>query len=103
MDAALGLVTPAGMTGVAQGMRGGNDSCGREGGIDGGGEGEAQVVKGAAAKVGGDGRSVGVQELVHRVHCDVCRILVNQRDVRVFEALDELVDGGGHHGGGLRN
>ena len=81
----------------------GDDSCGREGVIDGGVEGEAQVVEGAAAEVCGDGHSVGVQKLVHRVQHGVCRLLVNQRDVRFLEALDKLVDGGGCHGGGLIN
>ena len=101
MDAALGPVAPAGMMGVAPGLRGGDNSCGREGGIYSGGEGEAQVDEGVAAEVGEDGRRVGVQELVHRVQRGVCRLPVDLRDVRVFEALDKLVDGGGCHGGGL--
>ena len=33
-----------------------DNSCGQKGRIDGGGECEAQVYEGAAAKVGGDGR-----------------------------------------------
>ena len=36
----------------------GDNSCGRKVCIDGEGKGEAQVAKGAAAKVGGDGRRV---------------------------------------------
>ena len=67
MDAALGPVTPAEMTGRCAGIERGDESCCQEGGIDGGGEGEAQVAEGAAAEVGGDGRRVGVQELMHGV------------------------------------
>ena len=70
----------------------GDDYCGRGGGIDGGGEGEAQVDEGAAAEVCGDRRRVGVQELVHRVQRDVCWLPVDQRYVRVFETLGGLVD-----------
>ena len=79
------------------------DSCGQEGGIDGGGEGEAQVDESAASEVGSNRYSVGVKELVHTVQCEVCWPPVNRRDVRVFKALDELVDGGGRHGWGLTN
>ena len=57
----------------------------------------------AAAEVVGDGLSVGVQEFVHRVQRRICRIPVDRRDVRIFEALDEIVDGGGPHCGGLAN
>ena len=59
--------------------------------------------KGASAKVGSDGRRVRVQELVHSVKRGVRQLPVNWWDVGVFEALDELVDGGGRHGGGLTN
>ena len=59
------------------------------------------MAEGTAAEVGGDGRSVGVQELVHCVQHGVCRFPVNQRDVRVLEAIDKLVNGGGCHDGGL--
>ena len=89
--------------GRCAGIERGDDSCGREGGIYGGGKGEAKVAEGAAAEVGGDGRRVGVQEIVHRMQRGVCRIPVDQRDVRVLEALSELVDRGGRHGGGLTN
>ena len=65
MDASSEPVAPARMTGIAPGLRGGDDSCGREGGIDGEGESEAQVTEGPIAKVGRDGRGVGVKELVH--------------------------------------
>ena len=78
-----------------------DDSCGQEGGIDSGVEVEAQVDKGDAAKVGGDERRIGVQDIVHCLQRGVCRLPVDQRDVRVFEALDKLVDGGGRHGGGV--
>ena len=42
------------------GIERGDDSCCRKRCIDGGGEGEAQVSKSAAAKVGGDGSHVQV-------------------------------------------
>ena len=58
------------------------------------------MAKGDAVKVGGDGRRVRVQELVHRVKRGVRRLPVNRWDVGVFEALDKFVDGGGRHGGG---
>ena len=74
--------------------------CGRKGRIDGGGEGEAQVAEGAADEVGGDGRRVLVQELVHCVERGVRQLPVGRWDAGDFEALDELVDRGGHHGGG---
>ena len=61
------------------------------------------MAEGAAAKVGRDGHSIGVQELVHPVQSGICRIPVDRRDVRVFEALNEIVDGGGRHGGRLTN
>ena len=77
--------------------------CSREGGIDGGEEGEAQVSEGAASEVGRDGCGVGVKKLVHPLQHDVCCLAVDRRDVRVFEALDKLVDSGGRHGGGLNN
>ena len=94
---------PAGMTVIAPGFRGGGDSCGREGGIYGGGEGEAKVAEVPAVEVGSDGRGVGVKELVHPVQRGVCRLAVDLRDVRVLEALDEFVDGGGRHSGRLTN
>ena len=59
--------------------------------------------EGTAAEVGSDGCRFGFQELVHPVQRGVCRLPVDRRDVRVFEALDELVDGGGRHGGRLTN
>ena len=61
------------------------------------------MAEGSAAKVGSNGRGVGVKELVHPVQRSVCRIAVDWRDVQVLEALDKLVDGGGRHGGGLTN
>ena len=73
-------------------MERGNNYCGQKGRIDSGGKGEAQVAKGAAAEVGGDGRRVRVQELVHRVKCGVRWIPIDRWDVGVFEVLDELVD-----------
>ena len=82
------------------GIERGDDSCGRKGRIDGWEEGEAHVAEGAASEVGGDGRSVRVQELVHRVKRGVHRLPVDRWDVGVLEALDELVNGGGRHGGG---
>ena len=81
----------------------GDNSCGQEGDIDGGGEGEAQVAKGDAAEVGSNGRGVGFKELVHPVQRGVCRITVDWRDVRVFEALNKLVESGVCHVGGLTN
>ena len=42
-------------------------------------------------------------ELVHPVQRGVCRLSIDQRDLRFFEALDEHVDGGGRHDGGLTN
>ena len=77
--------------------------CDREGGIYGGGEGDAQVAEGASSEVGSYGRGVGFKELVHPVQRGVCWLAVDWRDVRVFEALNELVYGGGRHGGGLTN
>ena len=59
------------------------------------------MAEGATAKVGGYGHCVGFQVLVHRVQRGVCRLPVDRRDVRVFEALKKLVEGGGLHGGGL--
>ena len=61
------------------------------------------MANGAVAKVGRDGRSLGVQELVRPVQRGVCRLPVDWRYVRVFEALNELVDGGVRNGGGLTN
>ena len=61
------------------------------------------MAKGAVAENGSNGRSVGIQELVHPVQRCVCRLPVDRRDVRFLEALDELVNGGGRHGGGLTN
>ena len=54
-----------------------DDSCGQKGCIDGGGEGEAQVSKGAAAEVGCEGHHGRVQELIHRVERGVHRIPVD--------------------------
>ena len=82
------------------GIERGDDSYGRECDIDGGEEGEAQVAEGAASKVGGYGRRIGVQELVNHVQRGVRRLPVDWRNVGVFEALGELVNGGGRHGGG---
>ena len=81
----------------------GEDYCGWKGYLHGGGEDEAQVAEGDAAKVGGDERRVRVQEIVHHVKFGVRQILVDWLDVWVFEDLDELVDGGGHYGGGELN
>ena len=66
-------------------------------------KGKAQVDEGPAAEVGSDGRGVGVKELVYPVQRSVCWLAVDRRDMQFFEALDELVDGGGCHGGGLTN
>ena len=66
------------------GIERGDDSCGQDGVIDGGGEGEAKVTKGATAKAGSNRRSVGVQELVHTVQRGIYRLPVDWRDVRVF-------------------
>ena len=85
------------------GIERGDDSCGLEGGIYGGGEGEAQVAEGDASEVGGDGHHVRVQELVHHVQRGVLRPPVDRRDVGVFEALNELFDGRGRHCGGEQN
>ena len=74
--------------------------CGRKGRIDGGGEGEAKVAEGATDEVSGYGRHVQVQELVNLVKCGVRCFPVDWWDVWVLEALYELVDGGGRHGGG---
>ena len=71
--------------------------------VDSGGEGEEQVAEGASSKVGSNGCSVEFQEIVHPVQRGVCRLPVDCRDVRVFEALGKLVDGGGRHGEGLTN
>ena len=78
----------------------GDDFCGQKSRIDGGGEVEAQVAEGAADKVGGDGRRLRVQELMHLVKRGVCWLPVDRWYVCAFEALDELVNGGGCHGGG---
>ena len=59
------------------------------------------MAEGPAAKVGSNGRGVGVKEFVHPVQHGVCWLTINQRDMQVFEALDELVDGGGRRGGVL--
>ena len=77
-----------------------DDSCVRKGRIDSGGECEVQVAEGAAAEVDGDGRRVRFQELIHCVERGVRWLPVNWWDAGVFEALDELVDRGGCHGGG---
>ena len=61
------------------------------------------MAEGPSAEVGSDRRGVGVEELVHPVHRSVCRLAVDLRDVWVLEAIDELFDGGGRHGGGLTN
>ena len=89
--------------GCCTGIEWGDDSCGREAGIDGGGDGKAQVAEGPAANGSSDRRGVGVKEIVHPMQCSVCRLAVDQRDVRALKALDELVDGGGRHGWGLTN
>ena len=86
--------------GHCTGIERGDDSCGQGGGIDSGGEGESQVANGAVAEVGGDGRRFGVQELVHREQRGVRWLPVNRRDVRAFEALNQLVNRGGRHCGG---
>ena len=89
--------------GPCAGIERGDNSCGQEGGIDGGGEGGAQVAEVVADKVGSDGRGIGLKEIVHPLQRGVWLLAVDQRDVRVVEALDKLVDGGGRHGGGLTN
>ena len=61
------------------------------------------MSEGPAAEVSSDGRGIGVEELVHPVQRSVCRIAVDRRDVRVLEAINELVDGGDRHGGGSTN
>ena len=61
------------------------------------------MAEGPTAEVGSNGCGVGVEDLVHPVQHSICRLAVDRRDVRFLEALDELVDGGGHHGGGLTN
>ena len=37
---------------------------------------------------------------MHRVERGVRRLSVDWWDADIFEALDKLVDGGGHYGGG---
>ena len=61
------------------------------------------MAEGPAAEVGSYGHGVGVKELVHPVQRSVCRLAFDRRDVWVLEALGKFVDGGGRHGGGLRN
>ena len=58
------------------------------------------MAKCDAAEVGGDGRRVRVQELMHCVERGVHCLPVGRWDAGVFEALDKLVDGEGRHGGG---
>ena len=89
--------------GRCAGIEGGGDSCGQEVGIYGGWEGEAQVAEGPASEVVSDRCSVGFKELVHPEQRGICCLAVDRRDVRVFEALDELFDSGFRHGGGLTN
>ena len=85
------------------GIERGDNSCGQDGGINLGGEGEAKVDEGTASKVGSNRRGVGVKDILHPLQRGLCRLAVNRRDLRVFEVLGELVDGGGRHGGGLTN
>ena len=54
----------------------------------------------AAAEVGVDGRRVRVEQLVHSVEHGVRWFTVNRWDGGIFEALHELIDGGGRHSGG---
>ena len=70
--------------------------------VDGGGEGEAKMSEHAAAEVYVDGRRVRVEEIVHGVDRGVRWFVINWWDCGVFEALVEIIDGGGRHcmGGG---
>ena len=52
----------------------------------------------AAYEFGTDRRSVHVENLVKRVDCGVHGFAVDRWDCGVFEALDEIIDGGGRHG-----
>ena len=92
----MGLVEPTGMTGAAPGLGGGT----REGRVESGGEGEAQVPQHAAPTVGADVRIVLFEELVEGVDCGVCGFPVDWWDRGFFEALDKIIDRGGCHGGG---
>ena len=61
------------------------------------------MAESSASQVGTNKHGVGVKELVYPMQRSVCQIAVDRRNVRVLEALNELVDSGGHHGGGLTN
>ena len=61
------------------------------------------MAESPVAKVGSNRHGVGVKELVHPVQPSVFQITVDRRNVQVLKALDELVDSGGLHGGGLTN
>ena len=86
--------------GCRSGIGRGHYPCCLEGRVDGGGEGESQVPKRAAAKVCVYGRRVRIEELVQGVDRVVSRFGANLWDRGVFEALDELIGRGGRHGGG---
>ena len=71
-----------------------------EGYIYGGGEGDAQVTKRAVHEVCADRCRVRVEDLVNGVDCGIRRFAINPWDLRVFEALGDLINGGDHRGGG---
>ena len=79
--------------------RGDGPYC-QEGHIDDGGEGEAQVSERAADEVCVDGRHIHVEDLVHGLDYGVRWFAVDWWYGGVFEALHELIGGGGRHGRG---
>ena len=81
----------------------GHNWCRQKGRVDSGGDGGGQVPRNAASKVGDDGRQVRVEELVEGVYYGERGFVVDQCYHGVFEVFDELIDGGGRHGGGKKN
>ena len=53
----------------------------------------------AAADICVNRHLIQVEELVQGVDCGIRRFAVDRWDRGVFEALDEIIDGGGRHGG----
>ena len=54
----------------------------------------------AASEFGADRRCVCIEELLEGVDCGICGFAVDWWDFGVFGTLNNLIDGGGLHGGG---
>ena len=89
--------------GNCSGIGRGDDPCCREGFVDSGGEGDTEVYERAAAEVCVEQRRIRVEELVHGVDHGICRLAVDWWDGGVFEALNDLIGGGGRRGEGGKN